>query len=70
MTASSRLQFIAWIAAPLAVYLFVLQRLWFNVPIWDDYDAVMWWPLKLAEPRLPVEALRSEERRVGKECRL
>ena len=57
MAASNRLQYIAWIAAPLAVYLFVLQRLWFNVPIWDDYDAVMWWPLKMLDAKSLTEWL-------------
>ena len=32
---------IAWIAVPFLVYLAVLRHLWFNAPVWDDYDTVL-----------------------------
>jgi hypothetical protein len=42
---------LAWAALPVAAYFIVLQRLWFNAPILDDYDAVIWWPLKMADAK-------------------
>ncbi len=30
-----------WASIPLLLYIVVLQRLWFNAPIWDDYDAIL-----------------------------
>jgi hypothetical protein len=38
---SWRMRDLAWIAAPLGAYLLILQRLWFNAPVWDDYDAIL-----------------------------
>ncbi len=32
---------LAWMSAPLALYLFVLQRLWVDAPVWDDYGTVL-----------------------------
>jgi hypothetical protein len=42
---------LAWIAVPLAAYFLILQRLWFNAPIWDDYDALLWWPIKMMDAK-------------------
>lgn len=38
---SARWRELAWIGVPFAVFLLVLQRLWFDAPVWDDYDAVL-----------------------------
>ena len=32
---------LAWMAPAIALFLFVLTRLWFNAPVWDDYDAIL-----------------------------
>jgi hypothetical protein len=39
--AASRGRDLAWIAAPFAIYLYLLQRLWFDAPISDDYEIVL-----------------------------
>jgi hypothetical protein len=32
---------LAWIALPFLAYLALLQALWFDVPIWDDYSVIL-----------------------------
>ena len=32
---------LAWILPALALYFVVLSRLWFDAPVWDDYDATL-----------------------------
>ena len=32
---------LAWAAPALALFFLVLARLWFNAPVWDDYDAIL-----------------------------
>lgn len=37
----SSLAGLLWLSIPFAIYVAVLVRLWFNAPIWDDYDAIL-----------------------------
>lgn len=38
---------LAWLAVPFIAYVAVLRTLWFNAPIWDDYDCVLIGTMKL-----------------------
>lgn len=38
-----------WLAAPFVAFALVLPRLWFNAPIWDDFDLVLGQTIKLLD---------------------
>ena len=57
MTDGSHKSALAWIGIPFLVYLGTLRHFWFNAPIWDDYDAVLWDMVRLHDARSPTEWL-------------
>jgi len=48
---------IAWVGVPFLLYLLVLQHLWFNAPVWDDYDTILGLLIRADEIRTPGEWL-------------
>jgi hypothetical protein len=44
-----------WTSVPCLLYLLVLRHLWFNAPVWDDYDAVLNSILVLQDAQSPRE---------------
>jgi hypothetical protein len=48
-----------WMALPLAIYLFLLHRLSFNAPVWDDYEAMLDSPMMLMAASSPGQWLQA-----------
>jgi hypothetical protein len=49
--AGGRARELAWVAVPVLAYLALLQRLWFNAPMGDDFDAILRGTLDLQDAR-------------------
>jgi uncharacterized membrane protein len=56
-TPRRRLAQALWILGPFGFFLLVLQRLWTNAPVWDDYDAILALLLRADDIRTPGEWL-------------
>ena len=52
------LEGLVWAAIPFALYALVLRHLWFNAPVWDDYDAILESTMRLMDASTLQEWLR------------